>query len=297
EVGYINDEFRPSVEAGNIEVGPIAFYVDGEESIYIDDSMNFRFLKYDSSGRYVGEVGKDVFTDHVAPLSLYAAAGLDCLFLYEYQGTTLFKYDFENAEVESIDLAEHGIDWEIEDLYLVYDGQGNTYFSTRALPYSENGEPDLDKTRKWYVADPQFTGIVETREVPAWLSLAYYADDEGNLYCKGNPESISEKDAFYVIDEVGNVEFLFPVTRFEDYPDKDFVTRDIFFAYGDISCIYVSGDGTVMEIVHGDQEVPFEQEITRNSNYYVRQQRYYSTDDKSPFCIYEVEVDWGQEVE
>ncbi|MDY6793719.1 MAG: hypothetical protein SWK76_00330 [Actinomycetota bacterium] len=289
EVGYINDEFRPSVEAGNIEVGPIAFYVDGEESIYIDDSMNLRFLKYDSSGRYVGEVGKDVFTDHVAPLSLYAAAGLDCLLLYEYLGDTLYRYDFESDEIKSLRFSDYGIDWEFVNLSILYDKQGNIYVCDRANP--EMQPTDL------YIINAQFTEIIGQREIPFWLALPLFIDDSGSLYLRGNPEGYSGEDSLYIMDPADNITELFSIRQYSQDSSEIYSGEDVLFVYGSSGCFYIGDSGVLIERIRGTSDSPVGNAITRNGNAYIKHKRYLSTDDKSPFRIYKVEVDWGQEVE
>ncbi|MDD3828725.1 MAG: hypothetical protein PHY79_22395 [Anaerolineae bacterium] len=285
-VGYICDEFRASVEADRLEVGPIAFYVDGEESIYIDDSMNFRFVKYDSSGNYVGEVAKSRFIDRIAPMPIEASVGLDCLLLYEYLGNTLYKYDFELDEIKSLRFSDYGIDREFNNLLILYSKQGEIYVCDRAQPPKQ--------PVSMYVIDAQLTEIQGVKEIPYWLAIPLYIDDTGDLYFRGKPDGSLGEDSFYVMNPEGNIKELFPVRQYSQDASDVYNEEDIMFVYGNPGCFYVSDNGVLIERFRGTPDSPVEYAITRNGNAYIKPERYYSTDDKSPFRIYKVEVNWGE---
>lgn len=258
--------------------------------MYIDDCMNNRYIKYDKDGRYLGEVPRSNFTSREAILPMRIAAGPDCMYLYNLNSDTIYRYRFQDNETIALCLADFGIDWKINELLVLYDGVGNVYLRDRTI----RGQND-DPFTQYYKVDPSFTKILEVRKLPATLPLAFYADDEGDLYSIGKEDMDSVDQYLYGIDTSNNVTKVFPIISFKDQFIGLVTEEDIFFAYGEFDlgkCAYITKDGRKAEVVIAKNNL--DSSITRNGNIYFRQYRPFSSDDKSPFRIYKLQIEWGQ---
>jgi hypothetical protein len=185
EVGYISDEYRGAMEAGkaDIMIGPNQFCVDGEESIYIDDTINNRILKYDCNGKYVSEVPFALITDRIGATNPFILPGPDCIYLYEYGGDMITRYRFQDQEAKTLSIPDPGIEhWEFEYVEAIYDEDGNTYFSKSI--HSADGL--MLPTAYYLKVDPSFSTILETRKVSGAYGRACYVDEEGKLYMVGH---------------------------------------------------------------------------------------------------------------
>lgn len=284
EVGYINEDYRYAVENG-IEgtiVGPNSFCVDGEESIYVKDNMNYRILKYGRDGSYLG----DILMSDIPCAYPIMVAGPDCCYFYSDEGNVIYRYRFQDKEMKKADLSVLGIDWDIKYLYSIYDDNGNAYFSDRTIPSGPY--------RKYYKVDSSFSSIVEARDVPKELPLVDYVDNNGDFFIarlKGN----LEERALYKIDNLGNV---VTVRAFSENlrgdMSEDIVTpEDLSFYHAGY---YLSKDYEVVQsITTMNVSTSLDRyAITRNANVYFMQGRSYRVDDKSPFRVYRVDVNWDQ---
>lgn len=213
EVGYINEEYRDGVEKGveMISVGPSQFCVDGEESIYVDDKMNYRILKYDKDGGFQGSVDNTEFTG--APYLSILSGGLDCCYLYQYDEDIIFRYRFQNNEIKQIRFSDYGIDWKLHNPTCLYDGKGNAYFSDHAVPN--------DSIYKYYKIDPTFSSVFEFRETTFPVSVANYVDDDGNFYFLMKKDKASQRSLF-MLDTSGN---LYTLKELPDNAEGDITNR------------------------------------------------------------------------
>lgn len=284
QVGYINDQekkyYTQGESSGN--VGPSQFCVDGEGSIYIDDCMNFRILKYDREGTYAGQVEKNMFTKSKGTLALGMAAGPDCLYLYESDKGIIYRYRFQDKEKTAFSFSEYGVDWLVHSLNSVYDDAGNAYVTDSVVPKGPK--------RIYYRIDSSFSTILETREVPKEM-LVDYIDGEGNFFAAYHNKQGSIQSALYKIDKEGNVATIKVLPEdLNQAISREEVSQDdiIFFAVDR----YFDKEINVVELF----QVPDNYRsscIGDNGTVFFAERRYIDSNNKSPFRIYEVEVDWG----
>jgi hypothetical protein len=291
ELGYTNDEFEDLVKRGSegIGAGPSQFCVDGEGSIYIDDTMNYRILKYSSSGEYLGEFEKKRITDRKAVGALGVAAGLDCIYLCEPDSSIIYRYRFQTDELCNVDFAYSGYDYRIHRLDVIYDGEGRTYVRGETNP----------QEGKWvyYTIDESFSVVSAKREISQDYALVDYIDDDGNFYFIPRRKNIDIQRIMYKADLNSDVTI---VAQFPEDLDE-VIVKDvkkpedlaIWFGY------YVTKEGKVMQNIEtaNIQYYPGNFYITRDLDAYFRQPRPYNPDDKSPFRIYKVEIDWDALIE
>ena len=131
EVGYINDAFKKDVESNSIYVGPQQFCLDREGAIYIDDTMNYRYLKYDKGGAFIGEVARKRFPgSEDVPVPWAIIGGIDCMYLYSYGNSTFYSYCFETDELLSFTVPEDDeLDFRLNRLEI--DPRGNVFIFGR----------------------------------------------------------------------------------------------------------------------------------------------------------------------
>lgn len=285
QVGYLNDReskyYKEYENSG--AVGPSQFCVDGEGSIYIDDCMNFRILKYDRDGKYVGQVEKELFTSNQATLALGMAAGSDCLYLYDRGRSIIQRYQFQDEEKITLDLSEYGVDPSMQIHDVIYDDAGNAYIS-------DSGSSSSDGSKIIYCkVDPSFSTLVEVREVPGRM-LVDYIDQAGDFYSLCYQQD-SKQRALCKIDKEGSVSVVkvFPEDIKEALSREEASQDDITFAVGGIS---FNKEMNIVEIVDvSDNYKDFCK--GDNGNLYLSERRNYSANNKSPFRIFKVEIDWS----
>ncbi len=292
EVGYINNAFKEIVEKAEegATIGPAGICVDGEESIYVDDTMNQRILKYDKDGRYVGQVARSRFTKHVALRGLYMLAGPDCIYLYEITKNIIYRYRFQDDELKSISIPEIGIKGRIQTLHAAYDGLGNSYFADMAI------EPDKP-ARNYFVVDPSFSGVIGTRNIPARFAAIDYVDDLGDIYVVAKADPNPNNLVLYKIDPTDSVSTVAVYPKDIDDNPEVYMSREpvdpsdliIYNGY------YITRGGRLVERIKGSQQKIYR--LSRDVTVYWMQERPYEDDDKSPFRIYRVDVAWDQLVD
>ena len=211
QVGYINDEFREMAEDRGLPVGPVQFCVDGEGSIYVDDSMNFRYLKYDRDGEFVGEVEKERFTDSLdAPAPFFIIGGPDRMYLFMNGNTTIQSYHFETDEIRTFTLPEDS-EWDFWLSSMITDPLGNVYI------FGDDGN-QVDSPKIMYKVDASFSTLLERRALPiVYATPIIKIDEQGNLYFLESLDAKSSGETLYRIDTSNNISEIFTI-HFDNIP-------------------------------------------------------------------------------